>query len=483
MKNIFNRILLLSALVGLSGFFFAGCATSPGRPGPGIFDTGLKSLSDLTDTFALELSRQIPRKKIYLDRTSIRDIVTKDVSNFSAYLQNELESSLSKREFQIIYDMSDAEYFIGATYRQYQDMVKVFFKYHKTDLSGRKSLDYEISLSRLPGDSFQENVKSKAYKLAATIVKNQRNLKVYVTPIKEGNQKYVSDFSNSLTSRIKSQIIMLHSDIEIIDEKVAQEKLSNLRGIKTKAKELKNLKTSDALFAGANSVLEGEYFVEGDTVPVNLYLKKLDGTVLNSASVEINKSLISSNIGNNEAKVLHDLADVTTEHGDFNVKISTTKGGDFPVYYDKEIITFYINVGAPLFIYVYDINPHGEVSLLYPHPRDKVQCKFLPGTLYTIPSEMDDFDFEVGSPFGRDIVKIFACKSNLPMPNLTQHAPSRSFTGKERNIGIKRKKAQKELSNMESINPKDLVDYYRGISKKMGARLYEDSVLVETKGQ
>jgi hypothetical protein len=483
MKKAFKIIVLLFALFGLTVPIFYGCATSPGPSGPGIFGAGLKSLSELSDTFALELSRQIPGKKIYLDRTSIRDIVTKDVSNFSAYLQNELESSLSKREFQILYDMSDAEYYIGATYRHYQGMVKVFFKYHKTDLSCRKSLNYEIERSKLPGDSFQENMKSKTYKLATTIVKNQRNLKVYVTPIKEGNHKYTSDFSNSLTSRIKSQIITLHSDIEIIDEKVAQENLSNKRGIKVKAKELKNLKTSDALFAGANAVLEGEYFVEGDTVPVNLYLKKLDGTVLNSASVEIKKVLINSNLENNEAKVLHDLADVSAEQGDFNVKISTTKGGEFPVYYDKEIITFYINVGTPLYVYVYDINPHGEVALLYPHAKDMLQGKLLPDTLYTIPSEMDDYDFEVGSPFGRDIVKIFASDSKLPIPNLTQYTPSRSFSGKQRTIGRKRKKAQEELSNMKSINPKDLVDYYRGISKKMGARLYEDSVLVETKGK
>ena len=159
---------------------------------------------------------------------------------------------------------------------------------------------------------------------------------------------------------------------------------------------VKNLQNSDAFFANANAVLEGTYFVEGENVAVNLYLKNLDGKVLNSATVDIKKSLIKTNLENNEAKTLTDLADVSNEKGGYKVKISTTKGGDYPVYHEGEKIKFLIQLTVPLYVYVYDINSKGEVSLLYPYEKNDVQKRIMPGRLYTIPEDRNNFQTEDG---------------------------------------------------------------------------------------
>jgi hypothetical protein len=60
---------------------------------------------------------------------------------------------------------------------------------------------------------------------------------------------------------------------------------------------------------------------------------------------------------------------------------------------------------------------------------------------------------------------------------------SRSYEGNVRAIVRKRKQIQTQLSTMENINPKDLVDYFRGAAKKFDAKLYEDSLLLETKAR
>jgi hypothetical protein len=489
-KTFLTRIvLLLFASVLLSGLSGVGLADISDVTGgaseetslSGFWSTGFSNLSELTDEFSKELFQEIPAKKIYLDRTSIRDIATNDPSNFSSYLQHELESSLSERNFFLVYDLSEADYLIGATYQRHGKKVKVFFKYHKADGSGRKSRDYEIEISKLPKDSFKETIKNKAYKLAANIMSDQTSLRVYIKPIVEGNDRYVTDFSNLFTSRVKSEIIRFHRDVEVIDKKPIFEKLSNTRGIKKKATKVKNLKTSDAFFVDANAVLEGQYFVVGEIVTVNLFLRDLSGKVLNSSTVDIEKTLIKASLENKEAKMLADLADVSSEKGASKVKISTTKGGEYPVYYRGEKIKFHIQVAGPLYVYIYDINSKGDVSLLYPHEKNNTQQKLMPGRLYTIPSETDNFELEVESPFGMDAVKVFACIMELPIPELTRSIATKSYRGNKRALVNTKKAIQKELSCMESINPKDLVDYYKGVVGRFDVKLYEDSLMLETR--
>jgi hypothetical protein len=74
-------------------------------------------------------------------------------------------------------------------------------------------------------------------------------------------------------------------------------------------------------------------------------------------------------------------------------------------------------------------------------------------------------------------------RANLPVPELTQKVSSRSYEGNVRAIVRKRKQIQTQLSTMENINPKDLVDYFRAAAKKFEAKLYEDSLLLETKAR
>ena len=475
--------ILISGISCLAFGDLSGVAEqSPQETSPsGFWSRGFSDLSGLTDAFSKDLSDEVAGKNIYLDKTSVREMGTGDVSNFSSYLEHELESSLSKSGFIMVYEPSEADYLIGATYRRQGDRVNVFFKYHKSDMTGKKSRDYEIGLSRLPSDSFVETIQGKAYKLAINLLLGQENLKIYVKPIVEGNNKYVSDFSNSFTSRVKSEIVRLFRSVEVIDEKPIYERLSNTRGIKKKAKEVKNLKTSDAFFVDANSVLEGQYFVAGKNVTVSLYLKDLGGKILNSSTVDINRPLISASLENNEAKILTDLADVSSEREGSVVKISTAKGGDYPVYYEGEKIKFHIQVAAPLFVYIYDINSKGEVTLLYPYETHRAQQKLMPGGLYTIPSETDNFELEVEPPFGIDAVKMLASPVKLPIPELSRSVSTRSYTGNVRAITDKRKEIQEELSRMESINPRDLVDYYRGVSVRFGVKLYEDTIVLETR--
>jgi hypothetical protein len=478
------RMLALFVMM-ITALQVTGCATSnpyypvPSKPAASY---RFESLSQLTDTFAMQLSTNIKLSDLFMDRTAVRDIITGDVSNFSAYLQNELESSLSQKGFGMVYDPADAQYLIGATYQKHRADVRIFIKYHNTDLSGLKSFDYDIARSRLPADSFAEDLKSKAYKLAVPVLKGYQKLKVYMTPIREGRGKYVSAFSESFTARVKIQLKQLYPQARIMDERP----LVHLPSIQKKAAAVKNVQHSEAALVNADAVLEGEYFVEGRAVSVHLFLKRLDGLLLSSSTVDIPRAMIAASLSDATSQKLVHLLDRPSERPSARVSLFTTKGGHHPVYYDGENITFMVQVSEPLYVYIYNINVLGEVALLYPYESHAREQRFRPGRVYTLPPEHDQqagtvYEFQVEPPFGKDAVKLFACRKPVPLPILTSEVQTLSFREGQRISNAERKGMRSVIASRSQIHPLDIVDYYRGQALRLKEPVLEDSLIIETR--
>lgn len=442
--------------------------------------SGFTTLSDLTDRFSRDLSVTETQRRIYLDRANIRDVSTRDVANFSSYLQQELEASLSQHGFQLEIMPDEAELLLGATFQKYGNQLKIFFKYHTLDHSIHKTSDYGIERDRLPADSLKENLHSKAYQLAANIIDDDLERRIYIKPIESSACKCVGPFSRSFTTFVKGDIVKLHRQVEVVDEKPVKAKLSDTRSLNKKAKEVKNLDTSDALFADADSVLEGEYVVNGDQVMISLLLKDLAGHVINTANVDIDRDVIKIPLEDKKVAKLADLVDRKTEDNGKKINISTSRSGDYPVYHNGETILFYVQTKEPLYTYLYAIDSKGAVTPLYPGEGKNGRNRIYPGSLITIPTPDDDYELVVEPPFGMDAVKVFASRVQLPLPQFSVHTTTRSYSRGIRAIGKKRKQAQHQLAAQSTINPGDLVDYYRGLGKKFGITVYEDSLVVET---
>jgi len=437
--------------------------------------SGFLTLSELTDRFSRDLAGEVSGTKIYLDRANIREVISGDVAHFSSYLQNELEASLS-RKFQLQIMSEDAEILLGVSFQRYGNQIKIFFKYHSPDFSINKSLDYGIERAKLPRDSLKENLRSKAYQLAANIIEDDVGHKIYVKPLESVACRCVAPFSRAFATMVKTEIVRMHRQIEVVDNKPL-----NTRSIKKKAEKVKELDSSDAFFADADSVLEGEYVENGNQVIVTLMLKDLEGHLINSCSVDIDRAIIKIPLEDKAAKKLADLTDRKTENNGRTVKITTSRSGDYPVYREGEKIVFFAQVKKPLYLYIYSIDRKGEVSLLYPSSPENNQRKTYPGKLVAIPDENDDYEFFAEPPFGMDAVKIFASASELPLPAISDSTESRSYSAGVRAIGKRRRKVQGLLVKQKQINPKDLVDYYRGLSEQFQIKIFEDSLMVQTR--
>lgn len=428
------------------------------------------TLAELTDDLCDDLYKDIGEKKIFLDRENILDASENDVSNFSGYLEQEIDSSCSLKGFSLVYDLDDADFLIGVLYRRYRDDLRVFLKYHPVDMSSKKSLDYRISKSVIPPDSFTNSMKYKARKLARQIAKGQDGKKIYVKPVVEGNNLYVSDFSKAFTARVKNEIVREYREVIVIDYR-------STRSIK-KMKKTGNLADADVAATGADIILSGQYFLEGDIVAVHLNLQsREDGRLLNSAGIDIAREDISSRLEDKEAEVLATVVDLKEETYQEMVKLSTTRGSDYPIYKNGEKIVFTMQTREPLYVYLYNCDPAGEITMLYPFEKRAQQSSLLSNKVYKIPPS-NSYEFIVEPPFGREGLKLFAARHPIPFPVIAIS----DKRARKRSIGVRRKNQQVRIANAQRISHQnDLVDYYRGIGRQMGMKIFEDSFILETR--
>jgi hypothetical protein len=438
------------------------------------------SLKELAAGAASELKTTAgSARRLYLDKANIKDAVSGESSNLSAFLVNELESSLSAAGYTFSDFMEQADLALGATYQRDGETLRVFVKYCPAkDSSGCKSLAAALPVAKLPKDSFSESLDSRLQRLVQRTSGNRPGLKVFINPVIERKGRYASEFSEYVTAKARSYLVN-SQQFEVLEEQPVTRSLSNTRGLAAKAKEVKNLETSAALFSGADAVLDGYYLEGSGRVTVAMTLKNLKGGVLGSAEESIERSIIPYSTVNQAAGALAMVADVAGQSSQKLVKLNTTKGDRFQVYRAGEKVQFLIQVARPLYVYLYGINTKNEVSLLYPGPGQ--QERPLPsGTIHAVPGDHESWEVVVEPPFGTDVVKLFASERPLPKPVISAEVGSKSFRDGTRTL-TRRATVQQELAGQKVINGFDLVDYYKGTAAILGFTLYEDSLFVQTR--
>lgn len=446
----------------------------------GFWSTEPGSLKELAVGVATELKGKSDGvKKLYLDKVNVKDAVTGETSNLSAFLVNELESALSAAGFSFSDFMEQSDQVVGASYQRDGDRLRVFVKYCPAkDSSNCKSLSAALPVSKLPKESFSESMDSRLKRLVQKAGGGRSGLKVFISPVVERKNRYSSEFSEYVTAKARSFLVN-SQQFEVLEEQPVTRSLSNTRGLAAKAKEVKNLETSAALFSGADAVLEGYYLEGAGRVTVAMTLKNLKGGVLGSADETIERSMIPYSTVNQTAGALAAVADVAGQASQQVVKLNTTKGDRYQVYRAGEKVQFLMQVTKPLYVYLFGINAKNEVSQLYPGPGQQ-QAPLQAGRLHTVPADHDSWEIVVEPPFGTDVVKLFATERPLPVPAISDKVSARSFSDGTRSL-VRRDLIQQQLAGQKVINGFDLVDYFKGIADQQGLTLYEDSLFVQTR--
>ncbi|MDD5286638.1 MAG: DUF4384 domain-containing protein, partial [Desulfuromonadaceae bacterium] len=435
------------------------------------------------DGIATEMKESHAGKSLYLDREDIRDSGDGSVYPFSTALANELERALSRAGFGFeSRSIERADLALAVSFHKSSDSVRVYLKLKnlKKDSAYRALKgNYELARAKLPVDSFIESLDNRIDKLAGKVAGGWRRvtpLKLFVTPMVESRRKYSSPFAEYVTLKLKAR---LAGDLTLrfVEEKPVMKKVASTRSISPSGGALE---AGEAAFAGADALLEGTYLRGGPTVSVAVKVTGIDGTVKVFAEETIPVELIQYSLENDAADTLATLADTENEQAGGMISIATTKGGRHQIFHEGEIVQFNIRTGKPLYLYVYDINPKGEATLLFPKAGE-AESPRRPGINHLIPDDNDTWEIRVEPPYGTDAVKVFASGKRLPLPKISEQAASKSFSGGTRSL--KRVEVQAELAGQTLINAYDLVDYYKGVASRMNVPLYESTVYVETRGK
>lgn len=438
------------------------------------------SLKELAAGVATEMKEKVGAgKKLYLDKVNVKDAVSGETANLSAFLVNELESALSAAGFSFSDFMEQADQVVGANYQRDGDLLRIFVKYCPAqDSSGCKSLAAALAVQKLPRESFSESMDSRLKRLVQKASGTKNGLKVFINPVVERKNRYSSEFADYVTAKARS-LLVSSQRFEVLEEQPVTRSLSNTRGLAAKAKQMTNLETSAAQFSGADAVLDGYYFEGAGRVTVVMTLKSLKGGVLGSAEESIERTLIPYNTSNQITGDLSVVADISGQTEQRMVKLNTTKGDRHQVYRAGEKLQFLIQTAKPLFVYLFAINEDKQVVRLYPGPF-KIQQSLQPGVVHRVPDDRDDWEIVVEPPFGTDVVKLFASERMLRVPYVSDKIAAKSFSEGTRSL-VRRDVVQQELSAQKTINGLDLVDYFKGAATQQGAVLYEDSLFVQTR--
>lgn len=476
------RVYKLSILAMLAGFAWCApaCAgwfgTDPAQGGAGK-SAGYASLAEMANAMAAEIKEGHPGMglKFYLDRDDIREDQEVRCVPFAGLLVDELERAFSQVGYNFegrVVEQSD--YLASVSYHRGADRVTVYLKLKKTKNDSYRSLkgSYELSLDKLPGECFLENLDNRLARLSQKIGQSWRRggpTSLFFVPVVEARRKYSSPFSEYVTNKFKADLTG-QSGFRLIEEKPA---LQNARGGE-KGKQT-DLDGAAASLYGADAVMEGVYLRGAESVNLSLKMKNLKGEVLANADENIPNDLVHFSLDNDDAEALSSIADTEHEKSDV-ARISTVKGGSYQVFRSGETVSFTFQVSRPLYVYVYDISPNGEVNLLYPKEGEPEVAR-QPGVIYTLPEAGDSWEIKVAAPFGKDAVKLFASSKPLTIPRISSQVASRSFAG-----GVRTPEAShKELATQSVINGLDIVSYYKSVAAQKGTALFESTAFVETR--
>jgi hypothetical protein len=442
------------------------------------------SIDELTEAVANEVKSRYAGKRFYLNREDIRSQTDNAILPFSNLLESSLERAMGRvgvvfipRETDNVGDMQ-----LKVSFSLMPDKVSINVRF-KNHLGDYSLLSAVVPLSSLPPDLFVEGVDERIGRLAemlarpwtsATVELEMVFLELLLQPLVNAEDGSPSDFARYATDILRSSLKARNISV--------REKQTQTRGISALNPDAP-LICGDIRDKDIDALLIGTIRESGDTVTLQADIwKKGVCKVIASGKVNIPRQMIKQSLKNELAEKGALYADTKGHNDGGMVRLSTSAGGGNQVFYAGDTYTLTAWVKTPLYFYLYDFYPNGDVELLYPM-EGETEILRKPGIKYEIPEESSlgggSLTVQPKGPFGIDVNKLFASDRKLPLPKLDKNIPSRSFNGTTRNND--RQNIQADLARRPAINPADLVDYYRGTAARLNARLYESYVFIETR--
>ena len=164
---------------------------------------------------------------------------------------------------------------------------------------------------------------------------------------------------------------------------------------------------------GAQASLEGTYVVQTGGVQLDLSLRQAStDRVLAASSVEIPFASIDPSIKLTPPRAGNNNFSTVKTSNAINVEI-TSNNGNGQTYAAGEKVVYFAHIDRDAYLLLVYEDAAGNLIQIFPNSQSSNQ-KFSAQSTIKVPSQGDQFEFEISAPFGREQVLAFASTSRFP---------------------------------------------------------------------
>jgi hypothetical protein len=358
-------------------------------------------------------------------------------------LRGKLITEMKKQGVRALLPGADEEKFMilqGTWQREGEDLA-IDLKVMKLGAYGPEavaSASEKVPLKKIDADALTPDRESWARYLVRKLEQNtsvRDSLKLHLRDFKVKSKKCSPDLGPYLTGWLRPALAEGRMFVPLDQQRALRglsAKTLRTRGTRAIRPDLPGPDTGASLTADllkADGEIKGVAWLHEKKVEVQVKVTGRQGQQITAASADIPLRLFPGDLlkpepsGPGTKPPALKTGTESISKGGLSVELTTTRGEGRPLYRKGEHIRFLIRLNRSAWVYLFDLDPKGNATLLYPVDKNgrlarEGQCGSLPppGTPLILPEDGCSYDLVVTEPYGRDRVWAVAAESPLEFP-------------------------------------------------------------------
>ena len=362
---------------------------------------------------------------------------------FATQLRGKLITEMKKQGARALLPGADDEKFmiLQGTWQKQGEDLSIDLKVMKLGTYGPEavaSASEKVPLKKIDADALTPDRESWARYLVRKLEQNtsvRDSLKVHLRDFKVKSKKCSSDLGPYLTGWLRPALAKGRMFVPLDQQRALKGLSANTlrtrgtRAIRPKSSEPDAGASLTADLLKADGEIKGVAWFHDKKVEVQVRVTGRQGQQITAASADIPLRLFPADLLKPEpfAPSSRPPALKTgvegVSKGGLKVELTTTRGEGRPLYHKGEHIRFLIRLNRSAWVYLFDLDPKGNATLLYPVDENGRlarggQCGSLPppGIPLILPEDGCSYDLVVTEPYGRDRVWAVASESPIEFP-------------------------------------------------------------------
>ncbi|MBC8466587.1 MAG: DUF4384 domain-containing protein [Deltaproteobacteria bacterium] len=388
-------------------------------------------------------------------------------------LRGKLITEMKKQGVRALLPGADEEKFMilqGTWQKQGEDLA-IDLKVMKLGAYGPEavaSASEKVPLQKIDTDALTPDRESWARYLVRKLEQNtsdRDSRKVHMRDFKVKSRKCSSDLGPYLTGWLRPALAKGRMFVPLDQQRALKGLSANTlrtRGTRAIRPNLPGKGTGTSLTADllkADGEIKGVAWLHEKKVEVQVRVVGRQGQQITAASADIPSGLFPGDLLKPDPSTpgagppVPETGIDGISKGGLKVELTTTRGEGRPLYRKGEHIRFLIRLNRSAWVYLFDLDPKGTATLLYPVDENgrldrSGKCGSLPppGTPLVLPEDGCSYDLVVTEPYGRDRVWAVAAEFPIEFPAELKGdwAKSDFLVKRLRNQGLSKKGAYAE---------------------------------------